>query len=284
MFTTTDSLFTENNSIFENAQLVFVADLFATDYNGGAELTSQALIDAAPAAVACVYSKNVTLELLEKGQNKFWIFGNFTLLNHELLPTIIANLKYAILEYDYKYCKHRSPEKHASIENTPCNCHNELHGKVMSAFFCGARSLWWMSEAQKQHYFKLFPFLEDATQNTVLSSVLSDSTLTHITELRNNLATTKTDEWVVLGSESWIKGTQEAEKWCLENNKKYRIVQGVTHKKFLECLARAEGFVYLPLGADTCPRAVMEAKLLNCTLHLNAQVQHAQEEWFTTSE
>jgi len=283
MFTTNDSLF-DNNNLFEEAEIVFVADLFVKDYSGGAELTSQALIDASPYNVTCIYAKNVTLKLLEEGQDKFWIFGNFSNLNQELLPSIIANIKYAILEYDYKYCKYRSAEKHKASENQECNCQNELQGKLVSAFFCGAKSLWWMSEAQQQHYYKIFPFLETQTQNTVLSSVLSTESLQLISKLRNDNESNKTNEWIVFGSESWIKGTQEAEKWCQEHNKKYRIIQGLTHQMFLECLSKAEGFVYLPLGGDTCPRAVIEAKLLNCKLELNDNVQHANEEWFATDD
>jgi glycosyltransferase involved in cell wall biosynthesis len=52
----------------------------------------------------------------------------------------------------------------------------------------------------------------------------------------------------------------------------------------LEKLATAEGFVYLPKGGDTCPRMVIEAKLLGCEMHLNDNVQHAKEEWFATDD
>ena len=40
----------------------------------------------------------------------------------------------------------------------------------------------------------------------------------------------------------------------------------------------------MPRGGDTCPRMVIEAKLLGCTLVLNDDVQHAQEEWFGGTE
>jgi glycosyltransferase involved in cell wall biosynthesis len=52
----------------------------------------------------------------------------------------------------------------------------------------------------------------------------------------------------------------------------------------LSKLAHAEGFVYLPKGYDTCPRMVIEAKLLGCKLHLNENVQHKDEEWFSTDD
>ena len=52
----------------------------------------------------------------------------------------------------------------------------------------------------------------------------------------------------------------------------------------LEELNQAEGLVYLPLGGDTCPRIVIEAKLLGCKLHLNENIQHKNEEWFTSDD
>jgi hypothetical protein len=39
--------------------------------------------------------------------------------------------------------------------------------------------------------------------------------------------------------------------------------------------------VFKPTGLDTCPRYVIEAKLLGCDLELNENVQHTNEEWFT---
>ena len=87
--------------------------------------------------------------------------------------------------------------------------------------------------------------------------------------------------WLVVGSNSWIKGTVDAIKWCEENDKEYSVIQGWDYGKVLEEMAQAEGFVYLPPGGDTCPRTVIEAKLLGCDLHINENVQHAKEEWFS---
>ena len=54
MFT---SPFGENQvSIPESAEIVFVADLFSEDYAGGAELTSEALIESSPYEVFKIQS------------------------------------------------------------------------------------------------------------------------------------------------------------------------------------------------------------------------------------
>ena len=48
----------------------------------------------------------------------------------------------------------------------------------------------------------------------------------------------------------------------------------------LEKLASLSGLIFMPLGADTCPRIVIEAKLLDCEIVMNSNVQHADEAWF----
>jgi glycosyltransferase involved in cell wall biosynthesis len=269
--------------IRDEAEIVFVSDLFTEQYSGGAELTTEALISKSPVYVQKVLSKDVTVDLLEQGHQKYWIFGNFAALNHDLIPTIVANMNYSVVEYDYKYCKYRSPEKHMFAEGDPCNCEETKHGKLVSAFYYGAKSLWWMSESQHSYYTKIFPFLSEK-HNSVLSSIFSDEFFVAIKKLRASHKETERKGWIVLGSNSWIKGANQAEEWCKKNGHDYEVVWGLEHYDLLEKLANAEGFVYLPMGKDTCPRMVIEAKLLGCKLELNDFVQHKDEEWFTTND
>jgi glycosyltransferase involved in cell wall biosynthesis len=270
-------------SIPEETDVVFVADLFLEDYVGGAELTTEALITSCPLKIFKIRSQDVNLELLEQGHRKFWIFGNFAGLDLNLIPTIVANMKYSILEYDYKFCRYRSPEKHELAEKTPCDCNNQEQGKMVSAFMLGAKSVWWMSEKQQEKYLSLFPFLAER-ENTVLSSVFDDAFFLTVKLLRDKYSDSERKGWLVLGSTSWIKGTEEAQQWCKENEKDYTLITGWPYEKVLEEMAQAEGFVYLPPGADTCPRMVIEAKLLGCKLHLNENVQHKNEIWFDTDD
>ena len=103
-------------------EVVFVSDMFAEEYAGGAELTSEALIEACPMRVLKLKSQYVNLETLQALSGAYWVFGNFSAMSMELVPSIVANVNYSILEYDYKFCKYRSPEKHQYSEGTPCDC------------------------------------------------------------------------------------------------------------------------------------------------------------------
>ena len=273
----------DTHKIPDDVEIVFVADMFVENYVGGAELTTQALIDSSPFKIFKILSSKLSMQLLESGHKKFWIFGNFSQVNHELIPSIVANLDYAVLEYDYKYCVWRSAEKHKSATGEDCSCRDSIHGKMISAFMYGAKSLWWMSERQMEYYHKMYPFLKER-ENTVLSSVFDDNFFAFIKLLREKYTTVERKGWIVLGSTSWIKGLHQAEEWCKKNKKQCEIVWDLPYKDLLEKLVQAEGFVYIPQGGDTCPRMVIEAKLLGCKLHLNDNVEHAKEIWFEADD
>jgi glycosyltransferase involved in cell wall biosynthesis len=270
-------------SIPANTDIVFVSDLFSSDHLGGAELTTDAIIDSSPRNVFRLHSKDVSEKLLESGLNVFWVFGNFSNLNFDLLPTIIANMNYSILEYDYKYCKYRSPEKHVLAENTECDCHQQMHGKIISAFYYAAKSLWWMSHAQMEIYHIMFPFLK-TIRNEVLSSVFGEEFFTTVANLVDEARDKNREKWIVIGSTSWIKGTESTTNYCKENDIDFEVVYNLSHLEMLQKFSTAKGLVFLPLGADTCPRVTIEAKLLGCDLILNENVQHAKEEWFATDD
>jgi len=261
----------------EEAEIVFVADAFSEHYIGGAELTTDALIEKIPARVVRVLSQQVTPELIQKGMDKHWVFCNFSSMDLNLIPTIVSNLYYSIIEYDYKFCKWRSIEKHKSVEGEECNCQDSPQGKYVSAFFHGAEKVFWMSEKQHQIYVDRFPFLKGG-KNHILSSVFTDSTLDTLTNLREN--TQKDDKWIIVGSTSWIKGVQEAEKLCKEKNLDYEVVWKLPHSEMLQKFASSKGIVFTPLGGDTCPRTVIEARLAGCEVLLNENVQHKDEDWF----
>jgi len=259
--------------------MFFVSDMFAERYAGGAELTSEALICGTTDNIEKIESLDVTAELIKANKDKYWIFGNFSMVPPALLLYAAKHLNYSILEYDYKYCKYRSPEKHTFLE-TDCECHKESSGKVVSIFFAKAKSLWFMSENQKNHYEEIFPFLKK--QNSfVLSSVFDADTLNFMKKLPT---TNKNNKWLILNSGSWVKGTQDALAYAEEHKLEYFLAQNLPYKKMLETLASCKGLIFLPPGRDTCPRLVIEAKLLDCELAINTNVQHATEEWFSSKE
>ena len=132
------------------------------------------------------------------------------------------NISYSILEYDYKFCHYRSIEKHVFETGDECDCHEQIHGKMISAFYHAAKSLWWMSEEQQSRYLNKFPFLAN-NNSAVLSSVFDESFFQLVTALEEATAEQDRKGWVVLGSDSWIKGADDAVQYCQDNNLEYDI-------------------------------------------------------------
>jgi hypothetical protein len=254
--------------------IFFVADAFVEQYVGGAELTTQAIIEGSLHPSARIITSNVSIQLMQETKDCFWIFGNFANLSNDCMLYAVKNLKYSVLEYDYKYCSYRSPEKHAIAEGL-CDCSMKPRGKLTALFLKHAQINWWMSEGQKSAYQEKYPFLE----GKVLSSVFSDSTLDLIDDLYTDK---KNDTWLILNSKSWIKGVDEAVDYAKAKDLKYELVWGLEYQELLKKMAKSKGLIFFPRAGDTCPRMVIEAKLLGCELILNENVQHKDEEWFAT--
>lgn len=254
--------------------LVFVSDFYSDEILGGAELTTDALLSYNNSPVLKIKSSNITPEFINLYSSYYWVFGNFSHLNVNLLSLISKKIKYSIIEYDYKHCEHRSFEKHASLSGY-CDCNNSEFGKLINNFFMNAKSIFWMSQLQKDVTISKFPNLSQK-ENIILSSVFSKDQLEKILSLKENIKIK--DSWAYLKSKSWVKGTAEAESFL--KDKSSRPIENLSYNETLQLLSESENLVYLPTGSDTCPRLVIEAKLLNCNLHLNSNVQHQYEEWF----
>lgn len=255
---------------------VFVSDLFVEDYIGGGELTTAAIMQNSKIPIKTIRSSNLTKPIVDQHKDHHWIFGNFSALSVELILYCCKNLTYSVIEYDYKYCSYRLPEKHIKAEGS-CNCENTTLGKVVSVFFANAKDLWFMSAAQRDVYYDKFPFLKEQ-QVYVLSSVFGRETLDYIASLD---CENKNDTWLIQESSSWVKGTEDCIEYANEKGLKFELFSGIEYGEVLKKFAKYKGFIFLPRSFDTCPRTVIEAKLLGCELILNDGVQHKDEDWFS---
>jgi hypothetical protein len=263
-------------------KIIFLADLYSKDYAGGAELTTDAIISYAPKSIEIEkkYCQNLTEKDVLENKNADWIVCNFSSLKDELKILLCKNINYSIIEYDYKYCIYRSPEKHLAVTGKECDCHISSSGKINKAFYGYANHIWFMSEKQKQIYLNKLTLLKPKNTST-LNSVFNEGNLRFMYSISNN---PKDEKYIILGSKSWIKGTEDNINFAKVNNLEYEVVSGLPYHEMLIKLSTSKGLIFRPLGADTCPRIVMEAKILGCDLKLNDYVQHKDEDWFVTPE
>jgi len=261
---------------------VFVSDAFADQFSGGAEFSLQTLIDNCPDRYIKINSMEVDHNNISFYKDCEWIIGNFTEINFDLLEKIKdLGIKYSIVEFDYKFCKYRNIMRHELTEGTPCDCMENRHGRMVANAFENAKNVFFMSKEQMNICLQKMPGV-DKSRCQVLSSIFDQSFFDKIKELREKYKNDKNDKWIISGAPMWVKGSDAAEEWCKENNKKYEKLYGVPYEQALEILAQSEGVCFTPAGHDTCPRFTIEAKLLGCELHMNEYVQHKDEDWFDT--
>jgi hypothetical protein len=264
-------------------QIVIVSDEFIEDSKGGAELTTAALLNVAPHQKLKIRTHQLTPEIIRQHSKCLWIFANYFHLDFRLVPQITETLTYVVIEYDLKFCKYRSPATHAAASGEPCDCGITPRGLLVSSFLCYAAAIFWMSRKQMEKFYSMCPPLKE-TSNVILSSAFSLETLDALRNLRAEFAQRRSDRWIVIGSPVWMKGKEEGERYCLERGLPYDVIWDKPYDELLRILAQSKGLVFLPRDGDTCPRLVIEAKLLGCELTLNDNVMHRYEPWFATDD
>ena len=258
--------------------IVFVSDVFANQYQGGAELTTKAIISGYPLPKARINSSALTTKIVEENKESHFIICNFTGLGSQVKLDLCKTADYSIIEYDYKFCVYRSPEKHKSITGQKCDCVLKNESKINLVFYGCAKKIWFMSEVQRNIFLDNVKTIKKE-KTSVLSSVFSAGDLRFMNSIKNN---PKNKKYLILDSESWIKGTQENVKFAEDRDLQYELIKGLHYHELLIKLSTSKGLIFRPLGGDTCPRIVIEAKLLGCDLKLNDNVQHKNESWFET--
>jgi len=268
---------------------VVVADFFVEEIQGGAELTTESLIKEAPRSrkIFKLHSNSLTPELIRNNKDKTFIITNFVTATSESLDTFVEEaVKYYIIEFDYKYCRFRSEGLHLMQTKKPCDCAtNEAIKNVLVPFFKAAQKIFWMSEAQKKHYTTKVPEIKEVNSE-VLSSVFDKESLDFIESLYQETKNKEKLKKIAILSKdnsSWIKGIESTIAYLNVEGKEYVHLPKLPYKQFLAEMAKYQTFCFRPSDKDTCPRIVIEAKLLGLDLLLNRNVQHKDEAWFNSS-
>ena len=263
-------------------KFVFLADLFAEDYVGGAELTTQALIEESiPGSVVKKFRcSQLSLTDIDNYKDCHWVVCNFSHLAPFLKLHLIKSVEYSMVEYDYKFCVFRSLELHKIKTGKECDCAADDKNKVNLAFYGYAKKIWFMSDKQRAIFLDNVRTIKPENTET-LNSVFSRGDLNFITSLKDN---PKDETYLIVKSNSWVKGYNNCLSYAKKNNLKHEVVSDMHYHELLIKLSTSKGLIFLPDGADTCPRLVMEAQMLGCDLVLNDLVQHKDEDWAQSQE
>lgn len=262
-------------------KLVICADFFGI--SGGAEQTLEVLVSGvlkekrlANSDVEYILTSELTVEKLNAFKNSIWIFGNYFNLIHSplRLQIIQQKIKFYVVEFDYKICPTRNFELYMFQNRRQYEY--EQHAEKVDLFLSSAQKVFFMSSRQMQRHLDFCKFLKPS------KCVLSGSCFNEeaLSLLENYRKSPKQDICAVYGQFTWQKGGANAIFWCEQNNKKYKSLFGLDYKDFLFELSTSSTFVFLPNGADTSPRAVIEAQLMGVEVIISELVESFDEDWF----
>lgn len=265
----------------KQAQVIIVSDLFADDFQGGAEFTTEALIEATDLSVFKVHSRSVTPEIVEKNKDKAWVLGNFTQLSLYAIHALVEyKCKYHVIEYDYKFCLYRAPKLHEFRGEGACDCASTQHGRFIIGFYKRAQRVWFMSFAQGQLYRTFFPQMSSWSNLSVLGSLWSEEHINLLGDIRlsRELSSRPANgKFMIMGGGSWVKNQEATEAYLRAKKVPYDVVGGLRYEEFLKKMSEYDGLCFHPAGHDTDPRLVWEAKIIGLRLDLNDMVQSRQE-------
>lgn len=255
---------------------------------GGTNLTTLSVLEDRIDKVSFISAQNLTLSDIMTNKDKLWILGNImTLMSREdsIFETLISTVKTVKLEFDYNFCPYRGEIPHEVLGKQECTCpfgmtaHPKI-GEVYNLLLKNTRHFFFMSERQRAVYAIHMPRL-DFSITSVLSSCFSKKSIGLMKSLSE---TPKNDRYAILkgfgGWHSQAKGTEDAINFCETNNIAYDILPVQQHEEHLKTLSRYKGIVFLPNIDDTCPRCIIEARIMGLDVITNLRSQHTTEWWW----
>jgi len=271
-------------------KVVWLADNFLaeTDWKGGAEHSSDAVMQEAPCEVVKIRVDSLTPDHIRQYASNLWILDNIisAYFGNDIFKTVflsLQNLRFVKIDYDYGWCTKRSPVAHKILMKEDCNClqRNDYPFRPLySTIHRHAQHMFYMSMNQLCVH-KDFIGPEFNYRTSILSSCFSYSTYTKIASLRD---VKQDDTWLIMdGKNDWhkfCKGVDCAIEFAKQNKLNSKLVGGVTHEELLNEMSRCRGAIFLPQNLDTCPRIVIEARLMDRNVYCNEMVQHKDESWF----
>ncbi len=264
---------------------IWISDFTTADHIGGAEMTSEAIIEACPFEVVQV--KTASIGSADLGEHDIVITDSLTqMTNPQAVFALLDAKPFFTVEYDYNKL---SPTRHLMTPGDPFLESVEpwaiwfrrfwTHPNLQHAFFMG-------SSQQAIHHDKWEKAGLKAPSSSVLSSVLSKGTLSFIDRClaHNEKNGVERSGWLIYNTENPLKGTSKSLDY-LEAHQLSPVLlfSKLAPKQLLRTMSRAEGLVFMPTMHDTCPRMAIEAMLLGCEVRLGEMVQHKDEEWFSNS-
>lgn len=257
---------------------------------GGTNLTILSMVEDRASNIISLSTSKITSEEVLANKDNIWFIGNIMHLLHrkdqKIIDTIFSNvINFVKIEFDYNFCEYRGEIPHQILGGVRCACPNGYTGnpllaKIYDSIVKNANYIFFMSERQRSIYAQHLPLL-DFSKTKILSSCFSKADLKLMEELKD---IPKNGKYAILqgfgGWHSQAKGLDNAIQFCEINKIPYEVLPIQKHEDHIRTLAKYTGIVFMPIIDDTCPRVIIEARLLGLDIYTNINSQHTTENWW----
>jgi len=253
-------------------KIVFLADFFVNEIQGGAEIYDDILISCLKqrgvkvVTFKCSEFGNKHLELYIKSGFSL-IVSNFVSLNNSVKKRLeVYSDRYVILEHDHKYLSTRNPADFKNFKAPP-------KAIVNKSFYASAKKVLCQSIKHKD---VLQSNLNIDNAVSLGCSLWSKESL----DIIRNSITTKNNKAFILNDRNPIKGKDKAVATCKNKNIEFDLIDKKPYKDFISTLGQYERFIFFPTTLESFCRVVVEARMLGCKLMTNNLNGCTYEEWF----
>lgn len=259
---------------------------------GGTNLTILSILESRIDDITFIATKDLSKSAIESHKNKVWILGNIMSLfsrEDDILHEVLESVDIVKIEFDYNFCLYRGEIPHKVLGKQECSCPFGLtgHPRISDAYnllIKNTKHFFFMSERQRAIYSLHMPRL-DFSKTSILSSCFSTESLELMASLSQK---PKNNKYAILkgfsGWHSQAKGVEEAINFCETNSIPYEILPIQQHNEHLKTLSNYKGIVFLPIIDDTCPRCIIEARIMGLEVITNLRSQHTTEWWWKQAQ
>lgn len=234
-------------------KIIFLADMFASDHTGGAELHDDVVISHfRDKGILCDVVKCLSLKekYINNNRDKVWFISNFTSLKNQHKAMLAKNCSYIIYEHDYKFIKVRNPISFSEFV-IPQNQFTNVN------FYRNAKKIICLSKMHKEIFDK------NLNLNNIVNincSMWHDSDLKIFEELQS---IKKKNRFAVIESANPIKKTKQSVEFCIKNDIPFDLVSSRDYMTFIKKLSEYKGLIFMTGHPEPTPRVAIEAKMLN---------------------
>tara|TARA_R110000744_G_scaffold99591_7_gene192141 strand:- start:7869 stop:8714 length:846 start_codon:yes stop_codon:yes gene_type:complete len=251
--------------------VVFIADFFADQINGGGELNNEILIQLLVEkgySVKKINSNLVNIDFLKNRNKSKFIIANFVNLFPDCKQYIQADCDYTIYEHDHKYLLNRDPAEFKDYLAPPEQIINKLFYKNSKSVFCQSN------------------FHSDiVSKNLKIDNIVSLGgnlwSIDALNVMREHSTKEKKDRCSIMDSTIKHKNTSGAIKYCRKKGYEYDLILPCSPNNFLNNISRNDKLVFFPLTPETLSRIVVEARMMGMKVITNKRLGAVSESWFS---